>query len=86
LLLEGVILNITRKKAASSANQSSDLRQKMRKPTAHQIAVMIAREMVSRAAYPLTEKPLVESAWSTFAVSAPGRLHNRGPTHALWSC
>src|SRR5437660_755990 len=56
-LYDRVVPDITRKKAASSASQSSDLRQKMRKLTAHQIAAVIAKKMVSRAAYSLTEKP-----------------------------
>src|SRR5947207_3062756 len=51
-------LNTTREKAASNANQSSDLRQKMRKPTPYQIASMITKKMVSRAGYPLAAKPL----------------------------
>ena len=56
-----VTLNITRTKAASSANQSSDLRQKMKKPTEYQIAEVITMKMVSRVANPLTERPMAES-------------------------
>jgi hypothetical protein len=41
-------LDITRKKAASSASQSSDLRQKMKKPTAHQIVATIMKKMVNK--------------------------------------
>src|SRR5258707_7545193 len=81
------MLTITRKRAATRAIKSSNLRKKISKPIPHQNETMIAREMVSRAAYPAAEKPSAGSAWSSFAVSAPGRLHKRGlPVHVLWSC
>src|SRR6266568_3725888 len=84
---EGVVEDITRKKAASSASQSSDLRQKMMKPTAHQIAAMITEKMVNKAAYPLADKPVVESVCSPCAGSAPKSLPHAVPIkHAVWSC
>ena len=75
---------ITRKNAANNANQSSDLRQKMKKPTAHQTAVQSAQKKVNRAAYTLTELPEVVSARSSFEVSTPvSVLHITGSLHAL---
>src|SRR6202165_4946960 len=72
LLFEKVVtLNIPRKKAACSANQSSDRRQKMKKPTPYQMAEVITLKMVSRAASPLTERPMVERDCCTCAGMAP---------------
>ena len=81
-----VVTNITRKKAANRANQSSDLRQNRRKPIPHHITAMITQKMVQKVAYPLAETPSARSAWSPLAVSAPAMLHSTGPIHALWSC
>src|SRR5258706_13827646 len=63
-------LNSTRNKAASSANQSSDLRQNRRKPTAYQITSMSTKKTVSTPAYVLAEKPLAVSEGSTWGGSA----------------
>src|SRR5438034_5046201 len=49
----------TSEKAASSASQSSDLRQNRRKPTPYQIASTITKKMVSKAAYPRAGNPLL---------------------------
>src|SRR5260370_24525611 len=82
-----VTLNITRTKAASSANQSSDLRQKMMKPTPYQIAAVITLRMVSRAAYPLADRPRVKSACSICTGSASGRLlHVTESTNTVCIC
>jgi hypothetical protein len=62
----------------------SDLRQKMRKPIPHQIAAMITERMVTRAAYPLAEKPMAESDCSTCVGSDLLRLHVVASTHAFY--
>jgi hypothetical protein len=50
-------MNITRKKAGNKANQSSDLRQKMRKPIPLHTNMITTKKIVRKAAYSLAEKP-----------------------------
>ena len=55
--------------------------------TQKQIAVIIAKKIVNKAAYSLADKPEVESACSPFAGNATARLlHVTASTHALWIC
>jgi len=57
---EGVVEDITRKKAASSANQSSDLRQKMMKPET--VAQAVVNALVLSAESTVEELVIIPSA------------------------